>query len=193
MEKVLIVSDSHGEIMANSLRDDYKYKEEYKLEKLGTQDSLVGFTTNHDVELDILILAGRTGFNFSNHLDLIKKDYSNHHIIFFLGYNDLPMLYGRNIENTVNKYISQACVKFDKSKKTVITPLKNRQLIEQDPINSQYYDKYVFYMKKVCQELDIKCLDIYEIIGNVTDQDYSDEHHLNAQRYFPIIDYALSL
>ena len=174
MEKTLIISDSHGEIIANILKNDRQYQSK---QTEGTEDSLINFTN-----LDMLILAGRTGYNFSNHLGLIEKDYSNHHVIFFMGYNDLAMLYGRNIEKTVHKYISQVD-KFKGSSKTVITPLSNRQLPQE------YYDQYIFYIKRDCQEIGIKCLDVYEIIENITDQDYQDEHHLNTQRYLPILDH----
>ena len=194
MKKILIISDSHSGGIVKLVKNSDQYKKKttfapiYKNHRSYLMESIAS-----GLELDVIGLLGRTGYNFSNHLDLLKKDYSEHNMIFFMGYNDLLMLNDNNIKKTAYKYVTKASEIFDKNNKTFISPLKRRHLIEQDPIHINYYKQYLFYIKKACDEINVKYINSYELIGNITDQDYVDDDHLKSYKYLPLLDYALNL
>lgn len=191
-----MITDSHGGKLMECLmlKEKYKHLVGYISDYSIDEKEWLYYSKSANIELDILILSGHTGYNFVDHLQKLAKDYSDSKIILYVGYNDLRMLqHGKNIQDTAYKYIKSLSEKFIDNQKVVISPLKNINLIKDNSQAIELYRLYTEYLKGFCNDMSIDYVDVYSLIKNVLEDDYEDEDHLRYDLYSPIIDYVLEL
>lgn len=190
MRKILIVTDSHITVLENCIMSSILNKTlPYKPYPIDPSYELIEIDVLGN-SVSILGLMGKTAFNFANHLKMLEdRDYSNHEVVLFMGFNDLVQIRKHNnIQKVVDTYFYSAINRFGNNV-TFITPLKDLPNSIKNPELSDLYKKYTDYLKKICRDNSIKCHDIYSIIGDVTSiEDLSDEYHIYYQYFLPLYD-----
>jgi hypothetical protein len=189
MNKILIITDSHGSTIQNTF---YRYvlRKIKKIEKIEKNVLFRGNVIN-GLSVDIIALNGKSAYNFVNHLDIIKnKEYGNHKIVLFMGFHDpLKIKKYNNTKVAVEQYVLSAINVFGKDNVVFITPLKNMLRIQADPNLENIYEGYVDYLKQCCQEENVKCYDVYSIIGDTSVEDLIDDIHIDPAKFLPLLNH----
>lgn len=193
MRKILIISDSHGNSIKESVECYFGHKNinifPHKFKKIENYSTWLTPFEIDDLHIEVLILDGRSAFNFLKYINLLKNtNYDNYKIYVYLGYNDLvPLKYHNNEKDAALKYVENVKTLF-KNNVTIIFPLLSKELIKKDKEYENVYKKYIYYIKKYCELYEIKYKDIYDFVEkNIPLHDWKDADHLHPHKYFSFI------
>lgn len=201
MAKILIITDSNGDVLYNTaeIYFDGTEHEIWTTQNIKRQKrekehitSLHSFQTNNTF-FDILSLNARSAWNFAKYTDLINVNFDNYDRIYmYMGFNDyVPIKKYNNSAEAASKYVNDIQNKFD-NKVTIILPLQNISLFDNQPDYWEIYESYLRNIKNNACDKGIDVVDINDIIGYTAYPiSYRDQYHLKEIKYLPLLKYML--